>query len=137
MSKNVKANLLKYGISIGVGLLIAYTYVSLRDFETLELADKYRTLCDAFTIPGVLLLISGLLVTVSNEGALDGLGYILMQGLSMLIPGKGPGTERYADYVERKRNNRLKGYGFLYISAIFFLVIMLVFLILFYSVYQK
>ncbi len=137
MSKNVKANLIKYGISIGVGLLIAYTYVALRDFDALGLADKYRTLCDAFTIPGVLLLIGGLLVTVSNEGALDGVGYILSQGLSMLIPGKGPGTERYAEYVERKSKNRIKGYGFLYISAILFLAATAVFMILFYSVYKK
>lgn len=137
MSKNVKANLMKYGITIGVGLMLAYTYVALKDFETLELVGKYRVLCDAFTIPGVLLLMSGLLVTVANEGALDGVGYILSQGLSMLIPGKGAGTERYADYVERKRNNRTKGYGFLYICAILFLAVTAVFMILFYSVYQK
>lgn len=135
MNKKVKAALIKYGISIGIGLLLAYTYISLRDFGAMELVDKYRTLCDAFTIPGVLLLMSGLLVTVSNEGALDGVGYILSQGLRMLIPGKSAGSEKFADYIERKRGKRVKGYGFLYISAGLFLAITTVFMVLFYSIY--
>ncbi len=135
MSKKAKASLIKYGISIGIGLLLAYAYIALRDFGTMELVDKYRTLCDAFTIPGVLLLISGLLVSVSNEGALDGLGYILSQGLRMLIPGKSAGSEKYVDYVERKRGKRIKGYGFLYISAALFLAVTAVFMVLFYSIY--
>lgn len=137
MSSKVKANLIKYGVSIGIGLLLAYAYVALRDFSSEPLVEKYRILCDAFTVPGVLLLMSGLLMSISNAGALDSLGYIVSQGFSMLVPGKGLGKEKYADYVERKRKNRVKGYGFLYISALLFLAVTAVFMILFYSIYQK
>ncbi len=137
MSKKVKARLLKYGITIGIGLLMAYAYVATRDLGSLELVDKYRVLCDAFTIPGVIMVMAGAIVWVANEGALDGLGYILTNGLAMLIPGKSGGTERYADYVERKRKNRVKGYGFLFICGAIFLVVTFVFMALFYSIYNK
>lgn len=136
MSKESRTNLIKYAIAFAVGIALAVVYVSLRDFAAQETAEKFRILCDAFTVPGALLLLSGALMTVSNTGALDGLGYIGRQAAGMFIPGKGLGTERYADYIERKRQNRTKGYGFLYVSGCVFMAVALVFLILFYCVYQ-
>ncbi len=137
MSKNVKVRLIKYGVSIGIGLLLAYGYIALREFSPAPLVEKYRMLCDAFTIPGVVLLMSGALMSVANAGALEGVGYVLSQGFGMLIPGKGLGTETYEEYIERKREKRVKGYGFLYISGALFLAVALVFIILFYSIYNK
>lgn len=137
MSKTVKVRLIKYGLSIGIGLLMAYAYIALRDFSSALLVEKYRMLCDAFTIPGIVLLMSGALMSVSNAGALEGVGYVLSQGFGMFIPGRGIGTESFADYLERKRSKRVKGYGFLYISAALFLAAALVFMILFYSIYKK
>ncbi len=136
MSKKTKAQLIKYGLSIGIGLLVAYVYIALRDFKAVPTVEKYRVLCDAFSVPGLLLLLAGALMTVTNAGAMEGIGYALSQGLSMLVPGKGLGTESYAEYVERKKNKRVKGYGFLYISAIPFLAAALIFMILFYTIYK-
>ena len=136
MSKPDRTNLIRYAIAFAVGIALSIVYVSVRDFGTQELADKYRILCDAFTVPGALLLLSGALMTVSNTGALDGLGYVGKQAVGMFIPGKGLGTERYADYVERRRQKRVQGYGFLYVSGSIFVALALVFLILFYCVYQ-
>ena len=132
MSEKKKANLIKYGITLGLGLVMAYVYVSLRDFSAQTLVEKYRILCDAFTTPAVLFIMSGALVSVSNAGALDGLIYVVTQGLGMLIPGKGLGTESYRDYVERVSENRVKGYSFLYISGLILLVVALIFMALFY-----
>ena len=136
MSEKVKANLIKYGSAIAAGLLLAYVYVALRDLSAEPLVDKYRILCDAFTVPGVLLVMSGALMSISNAGALDGLGYLVKQGIGMLIPGKGLGMEKYADYIERRRANRVTGYGFLYITGAGFMIVAFVFMALFYSVYQ-
>ncbi len=136
MSPQTRNNVIKYAIAFAVGAALAVFYVSVRDFGLQTLADKYRILCDAFTVPAVLLIMSGALMSISNTGAMDGLSYIAKQGLGMFIPGKGLGTERYADYVERKRENRVKGYGFLYISGCVFLALALVFLILFYAVFE-
>jgi len=137
VSEKLRSNLLKYGITIGIGLLMAYAFIALRDLSSEALVDKYRILCDAFTVPGMLLLLSGCLLSLSNAGALDGVGYLFSQAAGMLIPGKGLGTERYSDYLERKRGKRLKGYGFLYISAAVFMLAAMVFMILFYVEFNK
>ena len=138
MSKTLQKNLKKYGITVGLSLLLAYFYAALRiDWANTESVSLYRTLCDAFTVPGLLLVMSGLLMTFSNAGAMDGLGYVVVNGLKMLIPGGGMKTETFKDYLERRRNNRVRGYGFLYVTGFGCLAIAAVFMILFYSVYQR
>ncbi len=139
MSKSLQANLKKCAIAGVLGLLLVYVFVAFRvDFSDLSgvtLLDWYRMLCDAFTIPGLLMLMFALLLTISNEGALDGLGYVAVNGLKMLIPGAATKMERYLEYVERRRKNRAKGYGFLYVVGAVFLTIAAVFLLLFYTLY--
>ena len=138
MSKTLRKNLKKYGITVGLSLALAYLYAALRiDWENAEPVSLYLTLCDAFTVPGLLLVMSGLLMTFSNAGAMDGLGYVVVNGLKMLIPGGGAKMEGFKEYLERRRNNRVKGYGFLYVTGFACLAIAGVFMILFYSVYQR
>ena len=135
MSRSLKANLIKYGIATTLGGLLAYFYVSVRDFGAQPLMEQYRILCDAFTIPGMLFVLFALLLTVSNEGALDGVGYCVKQALRMLAP-KGLGGEKYDEYLERRRKNRVKGYGFLYVVGGAFMAVAGVFMALFYSLYN-
>ena len=139
MSSPLKKNLIKYGISVSLALLMAYAFVALRvDFEHPEetaLVDWYRIVCDAFTVPGLLFLMFGAFMSLSNEGALDGLGYVCVNGLKMLIPGGAMKMERYKEYLERRRANRVKGYGFLYVMGLGCMAIAGVFMALFYSVY--
>lgn len=141
MRSPLARNALKYGISVGICLILAYVYAALRiDFSNLaevERVDLYLILCDAFSIPGLIMLMSGFLMTVSNQGALDGVGYVAVHAVRMLIPGAAAKTERYKEYVDRRRANRIKGYGFLYVVAGIFLAIAGVFMALFYSLYQK
>jgi len=136
----LKKNLTKYGIAVSVALLLAYAFVALRvDFENPEdtpLMEWYRIVCDAFTIPGLLYLMFGAFMSLSNEGALDGLGYVCVTGLKMLIPGGALKMERYQEYLERRRANRVKGYGFLYVVGAGCMAIAGVFMALFYSLYQ-
>ena len=133
-------NIVKYGISAGLALLLAYAFVSFRVEELSDLArlsevELYRILCDAFTVPGLLFLMAGLLMTVSNAGALDGVGYVVSNAVKMLIPGKAAKMERYKEYLDRKRENRPKGYGFLYVVGGATMAVAMVFLLLFYQVY--
>ena len=138
MSKTLRKNLIKYGISFGLSLALAYLYVALRiDWQNTEPVKVYLTICDAFTVPGLLFLMSGLLMTISNAGAMDGLGYVAVNGLKMLIPGAGAKMETFKDYLDRRRANRVRGYGFLYVTGIVCLAVAAVFMILFYSVYQR
>ena len=141
MSAAAKGNLMKYGISLAICLLMSYAFVALRvDIRNLAAVapmDLYLILCDAFTIPGLLMLMCGLLMSVSNQGALDGVGYVAAHAFRLLVPGAATKMERYKEYVEHRRANRLKGYGFLYVVALLFLALAAIFLVLFYSLYQK
>ena len=134
-----KKNLIKYGVSISLSLLLAFFYVYVRvDFAdpgATALVEWYRIICDAFTIPGLILLMLGCLMSLSNTGAMDGLGYVVSIALKMLIPGGGLKMERYKEYLDRRRANRVRGYGFLYLVGAGCMMVSLVFMALFYSVY--
>lgn len=134
MSAKVKTRLAKYGGCAVFTALMVWLFVWLRETPA-TLAEQMRLLCDAFTIPAVMLLCLGGLVWASNEGALDGIGYVLSFTIKSLTPGKRGTIEKYADYVERKREKRGGGYGFLLISGAVVMAIALVFLGVFYLVY--
>lgn len=136
MSKRLRNNLLKYGITGVVCLGLAAVYCVLRDVTNLPRVDQYRTLCDAFTIPGVLALCVGLLLWVSNDGFFYGLGYCLDVTRKALIPGGRRKIEKYYDYVQRHRDKKITGFGFLYICGGVCMAIAIVFLMLFYGIYQ-
>ncbi len=140
MSSPLKKNLTKYAIGSAIALLMAYAFVALRvDFENpgeTALVDWYLILCDAFTVPGLLYLMFGAFMSLSNAGAMDGLGYVTGNALKMLIPGV-KNFERYKEYLERRRENRVRGYGFLYGIGFACMAVSGVFMVLFYSLYQK
>ena len=139
MISPLKKNLIKYGISISLALLLAFFYVYVRiDFtnpEATPLVELYRIVCDAFTIPGLILLMLGCLMSLSNIGAIDGLGYVVSIAVKMLLPGGGLKMERYKEYLDRRRANRVRGYGFLYLVGAGCMAVALIFMALFYSIY--
>ena len=133
--------LTKYGICISISLALAFVFVYTRvDFQNpsaTAIVDWYLILCDAFTIPGLLFLMLGCMMTLSSQGALDGVTYVMKNAVKMLIPGAALKMERYYDYVEHKRANRAKGFGFLYVTGLICMGFSLIFMLLFYSIYQK
>jgi hypothetical protein len=138
VKKKTAIVLLKYGITILFSALLAWTVLRLRSYSGQEeLVEKYRMLCDAFTFPGVLLMLLAALIALSQEGAFLGLGYVVRYAMRFLIPGLAGKHETYAEYVESKTEKpRIKGYGFIfYIGAAFFFIA-LVFLALFFAAYS-
>lgn len=136
MSEKTRIRLLKYGITGIACALVALLYCWSRGFLQLELAEKYRTLCDAFTVPGLLLLCVGVLIWASNDGLFYGLSYCLHVAWRALIPGARYQTERYYDYVTRKKEKRYSGYGFLFLCGGVCMGLAILFMILFYSIYE-
>lgn len=136
MSDRAKTNLLKYGISTGIVIVLAGIYIGSRDFLNQTRMEQYRILCDAFTIPGLTLVLLGVLVWLSNEGALDAVSYAGAWLMQRLIPG-GALRERetYLEYVERKRENRVTGYGFLFQVGGAAMAVALINMALFYRLY--
>lgn len=136
MSSKWKTGLIKYGSCIAFICLLGGGYLWMEDIASATRVDQYRILCDAFFVPGVLLACLGAMVWVSNEGILWGIGYALRQAVFSLIPGKRiQRDEKYADYVERKREKKVTGYGFLFFSGAGSVLVSLVFYALFYIAY--
>ena len=132
MSK-VRSLLIKYGCcAVFVGLM-AWGIVSTRDFSEGGLETFYRYWSDAFFIPGILLILSGLLMFVANEGSFDAVGYLMRSVLRKLLPGDRFGHETYAEYVEHKREKKITGYGFLFIAGAVSVAVSTVFLVLYYQ----
>ena len=132
-----KARLIKYGITGGVGAIMAGLFCWLRDFSpAMPAPERYRILCDSFTIPGTILLMVGLLVLVANAGNFVGLGYVAQHLKDVLMPFSKKKQESYYDYYERKKKRgKVTGIGFIFITGAFYMAIALVFYALFYSVY--
>ena len=135
MSDQLRRNLLKYGIAGGLCIAIAVIYCVLRDFSQMTLVEKYRTLCDAFTVPGLLAICAGVLVWSSNDGLFNGLGYCLNITWKSLIPGGRRKVQRYYDYVQSRKKKKITGYSFLFICGGVCMVLAGVFMALFYSIY--
>ena len=129
----MKARLIKYGLCALFVAVMAYFYLLSRDFAGAGDRERYQLLCDALTVPGVLLVCAGALVWVSNLGALDGILYGLRLAFRALIPGKRlQKEENYQDFVAGRQENRVKGYGFLLITGAVTIAVSLLFLGLYY-----
>lgn len=133
MKGNKLKLLWKYLICFGImGIFTAGMLISLGFSFTNDLIDIYSNLADAFTVPGLLMVLVGALVWVSTTGFFDTLTF----GVSILFKGllpfkKGERFERFYDYKARKDEKRLTGYGFIVISGAIFLVIGIIFTVLF------
>ena len=135
MSEKLRRNLLKYGITGALCVALAVVYCVLRDFSQLNLIQKYRTLCDAFTVPGLLAICSGVLVWSSNDGLFNGLGYCLYVTGKALIPGSRQKVLRYYDYVQSRKKKTITGCGFLFVCGGGCMGIAALFMALFYRLF--
>ena len=128
----MKKRLLQYGFC---ALFVAMTggcYLWLLWPVEADRREYYRLLCDALTVPGVLLLCAGVLVWAKNAGALDGIGYAAGAALRLLIPGRGNRREEsYGEHV-RRRQKKPGAWDFLVWSGAVTVGISLIFLWLYY-----
>lgn len=136
MSEGKKSRLIKYAVGFGVCGAMALLYLYFHELDNLSAADRYRVLCDAFTVPGMLSILVGALLAVANEGAFNGVGYAVSIAVKALIPGGRNSMESYSDYLERKDGKKVTGFGFLFVVGGVFMVIALVFLMLFHQNFQ-
>lgn len=134
MSTRVKGKLIRYGITTAIGLGLMALVLSAQGYgQAVSLVEKYRILCDAFTVPGAMLLLTGALVMVSNAGAFDGIAYAAkVIGHRIATFGRGRDAT-YHDYMEEVRSRkRAAGFGFIPVTGLAFMAAALVFLALFY-----
>ena len=135
MKKNTA---IKYAITTAIAGVFAILIVISRDFEGAKtLADKYRILADAFTIPGMLLVLIAAMVWISTTGFFDALTYAFGYVGSRMLPffGATHKHETYYDYKVRKNDKRFSGYGFMFVVGAVFVLISIVFVYLHSTVY--
>lgn len=134
MKKETRVALVKYSVTLIISLLVTYLYVHGQDTTTK--LGLYRYLCDGFFIPGIMLLCMGALCFLANTGSFDGISWGLNFAIKTLIPfGRLKKQQKYGDYVEKRRANPIKGYHFLLHIGGTDIVLSLIFLALFYSIY--
>lgn len=118
---------------VGVGLLMIilnnYGYSSAETD-----AERYRILCDAFTIPGVSLMLCAALVNVYNRGAFTGVTYSLRRTREILLPFIKSEYVKYPEYKRRKEKKKVKGYSFLFFTGLVLTIPAVYFMIRFYMV---
>lgn len=135
MKKKILLTAVKYFISIAVGAGMVFLVLYLHGYSgAVSGVEKYRILCDAFTIPGVVLMLLAALVLISNQGFFDGIAYALGRFLKALVPFGNRTDEKYYDYKQRKdKQGRLHGYSFIFITGSLFFCVALIFMYLFYK----
>ena len=129
--------LLKYSVTALCAAAMVLFIIWLRDLDNApNLAERYRVISDAFTVPGVRLVMIGALVWVSTEGFFDGLSYAFNRAGSMLIPffKKSLKHQNYYDYKMSKQEKRAKGYSFLFFVGLAYLAVGVVFVFLYEGV---
>ena len=135
MRKSRKVMILRCLSAAAVGGAVAWFYGTSRWQEDMVLVEQYRVLCDAFSIPGIMMVLFAMLFSLNNVGALDTIAYLMSFLPRMIAPGAFGEPEKLIDFVENRRQKRTKGYGFLYIVGFIFLGIAIYYLVLFYKVF--
>ena len=92
-----------------------------------------KALADAFTIPGVVFLMVGVLVWVSTTGFFDFLGYALGNFGRMLIPMSKKPHQTFYDYKVSRSEKRAAGYSCIFVTGALLIAVAIVFTILFYK----
>jgi hypothetical protein len=132
--------LLKYGITTLVAALMMVGVFAIQGLfsDGLSTVEFYRILCNGFFVPGILLILVYFLVRISGAGGFDGISYAFYIVFVRFIPSKSKNVMKYGDYKNAKIEKR-KGRSsviFLFFVGLAFCLISIVFLILFYQVYD-
>ena len=131
MTRQQRNRLMKYVITTVLTAAVVIYYAASRNVLYLEKLEMYRVFCDAFTLPGIFLMLFGLLMVMNDLGALDTIAYFGHYLLHTFLPVAFGEGQSYLDFIEERRSKRRGGYGFLFIIGAVFTAVGVVFLILF------
>ena len=131
MTRQQRIRLVKYGLTTVLTAAQVIYYAASRNVLSLARVEQYHVLCDAFTLPGIFLMLFGLLMLMNDLGALDTLAYFGHYLLHTFMPVAFGEGKSYLDFIEERRSNRKGGFGFLFIVGGVFTAVGVVFLILY------
>ena len=133
MNEKILSYIKKCVISFLILGVSSFVILSMREYSGQDAAAvRFLNLADAFTIPGVIMLMVGVLVWISSTGSFDMFSYAFSRAKQSLIPSIGYKDEKFYDYKMRKEKKRIKGYSFLFISGGIYMIPAIIFNILYY-----
>ena len=143
MKRPARETVIRYAVTCGVALAIGILELVLQlwgagSFFELTRWEQMRLLCDAFTVPGMLLVLVGLLMLLVKQGAMDGLSYIGHYLVHAFVPWKRTDAQKYGDFItakEEKRQQQDRHYGHLLVVGGVCIAISFLFLWLYYQYY--
>lgn len=131
-----KSPLIRYGVCAVVATALLFLILQLNGFWKLtEPQDRLRVLCDAFSIPGALLILASGLVFARNAGAFNGLFYGLRTAKEIFLPFLPHEHVKYQEYLKKREEKRIKGYGFIFFTGLAFLTVGMILLVIFHVKY--
>ena len=124
----MKKNLIKYFVTVLIGLVIVGAVLLIRDvFSVTDTATVFLHLTDAFFIAGVLITSAGALVFTSNQGAWDMLAYGVSSFMDLFRKREKKKYDSFYDYQESKSDKKFS-FGFLLICGGVFLAVSMIML---------
>lgn len=134
----VRKKLVGYAVCIAFGAALFFLVLWMKDYAKLEThQERLRVLCDAFTLPGVLLTLGSGLIFAANAGAFYGIGYGLKAAKEILLPFLPHEYVKYRDYIAKKKEKKVKGYFFVLATGLAFLAVAVVLIIRFNVLYPN
>lgn len=101
MKQENKSILIKYGVCLGIAILLTVGVFWIKGFFTDSASVNIQILSDGFTVSGLMFLLFAGMMFISGEGGLIGIRFVLRNVFLAFIPGGRAKHEVYRDYRER------------------------------------
>lgn len=124
-------------IPLGVGLVLgAVTFLTRGGLEAGDSETFWRAVCDAFSVPGLMMTCAGLLSLASEQGAFDGLSFTTRKAFGQILSEKRRNAmpKTYYDFVAARREKQRRRPRTTLYTGLVFLAMALASLAVYYSV---
>ncbi len=130
-----KSIIIQYSVTTGIAAIISLLFLWIQDFFTpITVVEKIRLLADAFTIPGVVMIMIAALIWAGKDGFYDGLGYSMSRVKEMFVPAIRKRHETFYDYKERQRAKPKRSVAFLLFVGLGYVLLAIIFFIIYYCI---
>jgi hypothetical protein len=135
MNDNLKPVIRKYLFTILPAIAASALILLINNFGAAEgLQERYRLLANAFTTPGIILIMMGILVLVSREGTFDMLGYGVTKAFYRFSQRSDRAFESFYDYKQRQIKKERGSILHLFVVGAVFTLVATVFTVLYHTV---
>lgn len=131
-----KEKLISYGICLAVAVGLMLAVMGLNGYWSCEEPmDRDRILCDGFSVPGALLVLTAGVLFVNGQGAFNGFLFGLKRTKEILLPFLPSEYVPYREFIKKRAKKKITGYGCIFFTGLAFLLVGVALLIRFNILY--